>query len=229
MDDQLLPPVLEADQIEKAFYKPTKVPILKSISLKVFSGDVIAIMGRSGEGKSTLLHILGTLEPPCGGLLKIANKNVSSSNTNAIRNRHIGFIFQSFHLLEDYTVLDNVLMPARIARLPVHKGSEAYLRAIDLLELVGLSHRIHFSSKLLSGGEKQRASIARALCNEPDIILADEPSGNLDHRNSEAIHELLLNLAAKEKKTVVVVTHNNDLANVCQKRYTLQDGVLFPS
>ncbi len=185
-------------------------------------------MGRSGEGKSTLLHILGTLEKPCQGTLEIADQDADSFNKTILRNRHIGFIFQSFHLLEDCTTLENVLMPAKIARRSVKPHSEAREHALHLLNQVGLSDRIHYNVKQLSGGEKQRAAIARALCNDPDIILADEPSGNLDRQNAEIIYEILFSFVEKRNKALIAVTHDTVLANRCQTRYQLQNGILSP-
>ncbi|MBA3957512.1 MAG: ABC transporter ATP-binding protein [Parachlamydiaceae bacterium] len=217
---------LHANNLRKSFFHPIAVDVLKEINLTVHHGEAIAITGRSGQGKSTLLQLLGTLEDPCGGILEIAGKKVASNNKSAIRNRHLAFIFQSFHLLEDYTALDNVLMPARIARKKVSKHSQAYQHGMHLLERVGLSDRAHFNSKLLSGGEKQRVAIARALCNDPDIILADEPSGNLDKQTASNIHHLLLEFARQENKSVVIVTHDPDLASLCDQQYVLQDGLL---
>lgn len=220
--------VLKAENLHKSFYTPAQVTILKGIYLEALRGDSIAIMGRSGEGKSTLLHILGTLEQPCKGSLTIAGHDVSHFNKAKIRSHHIGFIFQSFHLLEDYTVLENVLMPARIARTNIRKGSAMHQKAEHLLETVGLADRATFHTKLLSGGEKQRVAIARALCNDPDLILADEPSGNLDRQTSIGIHDLLLNFAKKNNKTLIVVTHDQELAKCCDHVYFLQEGVLHP-
>lgn len=221
-------PILQAHQIHKTFGHPVKIPIIKGIDFSIYPGEAIAIVGRSGEGKSTLLHLLGTLETPCQGTLTIANQVVSSSNKAKIRNHHIAFIFQSFHLLEDYTAIDNVLMPARIARQSVSKGSAAYKRGYELLEQVGLSDRAHFHTKLLSGGEKQRIALARALCNDPDLILADEPSGNLDKQTASQIHALLLNFVKQSNKSVIIVTHDPELAALCDKQYRLQDGLLHP-
>jgi lipoprotein-releasing system ATP-binding protein len=219
--------VLRAKCLSKTFLKPIVVDVLKEISLDVKRGEILAIMGKSGEGKSTLLHILGTLEKPTGGELEICGKNVQDAFLPSLRNQHIGFIFQSFNLLEDYTTLDNVLMPAKIARIPVHKGSTTYNKALTLLDQVGLSSRKGFLAKLLSGGEKQRAAIARALLNDPDLILADEPSGNLDHTNSQTVHELLINSAKKWQKTVLIVTHDRELAALCDRTLLLKDGLLY--
>jgi len=216
--------ILSASQLHKVFYDPAKLEILRNVSLEIYKGETIAITGASGEGKSTLLHILGTLENPCSGSIKIAGQKVTKSNAAKIRNLHIGFIFQSFHLLEDYTTIENVLMPARIARKNTQIGSEAYERGQTLLKKVGLADRAQFHTKLLSGGEKQRVAIARALCNDPDIILADEPSGNLDHNNSAHIHELLLNLASEQQKTLIIVTHDRELASLCKRHFYLKNG-----
>lgn len=222
-----MPPILTAKNLKKAFKFPQKVDILKDVSLEVHPGESVAITGRSGQGKSTLLQILGTLENACEGSITIANKTVNAWNKSLIRNKHLAFVFQSFHLLEDYTALENVLMPAKIAKLPCHIGSEAYNHALELLERVGLSDRALFNTKLLSGGEKQRVAIARALCNNPDIILADEPSGNLDKTNAAHIHQLLLDYVTKEGKTLIVVTHDPDLANLCSSQYCLDQGTLI--
>lgn len=218
--------VLSAKNIKKTFYDPKKVEILKNIQLEAYAGETIAIMGRSGEGKSTLLQILGTLEPACSGSLNIAGEEVSSFNKTRIRGKSIGFIFQSFHLLEDYTVLENVLMPGYIAREDPKKGGPLRNKAHKLLESVGLADRINYSTKLLSGGEKQRTAIARALCNDPELILADEPTGNLDKKTAEGIQDLLLDFAKNKGKTLILVTHDKELANLCDKQYFLNNGQL---
>jgi lipoprotein-releasing system ATP-binding protein len=215
--------ILKARNISKSFKSPTETTILKNISLEIKAGETVAIMGKSGEGKTTLLHILGTLEPATKGSLEICGLAATSSNWNYLRNQKIGFIFQAYNLLEDYTVLENVLMPAKIAH---QDGPIARQRALELLQEVGLSHRADFPAKLLSGGEKQRASIARAFLNDPALILADEPSGNLDHANSKIIYNLLLGAAQKRGKALIVVTHDRELAALCQKTYSLLDGVI---
>lgn len=219
-------PVLEARQIVKSFAHPATVDLLRGISLQVHAGESIAIMGRSGEGKSTLLQILGTLDAPCQGSIHIAGVAVNRTNADQVRNSHIGFVFQAFNLLEDYSALDNVLMPARIARRNTARGSEAYERACQALERAGLAHRMHFNAKLLSGGEKQRVGIARALANQPTLLLADEPSGNLDRHHAQIIQTLLLSSARDDGKAVVIVTHDNELARCCDRQYQLQEGRL---
>lgn len=225
-DTNAMKVVLKAVGLKKSFHTPAKVEILKNIDLFVSRGETVAIMGRSGEGKSTLLQILGTLETPCDGYLEIDGEPVSNFNKSKLRNKKLAFVFQSFHLLEDYTAIDNVLMPARIARQTATQGSAMYQRACDLLDLVGLSDRKDFNTKLLSGGEKQRVAIARALCNDPDIILADEPSGNLDRQTARQIHDLLLDYVQANNKTLIVVTHDSELADLCKKTYRLSDGRL---
>lgn len=209
--------MLKARQITKRF---DQVELLSGIDLEVSRGESLAIVGASGEGKSTLLHILGTLEPPTSGTVTIEGELVTPCNAAYLRSHKIGFVFQHFHLLEEYSVLDNILMPARIARKPLD-----YDRAKALLEQVGLSHRTHYPAKQLSGGEKQRASLARALCNDPPLILADEPTGNLDHNTAALIHDLLLSLTAD--KTLIVVTHNLAFADRCSRRLSLSGGALW--
>jgi lipoprotein-releasing system ATP-binding protein len=225
-DDSIL---LQASHLTKTFYTPAQIPILRDIHLQVQAGESVAIVGRSGEGKSTLLQILGTLEEPCSGSLKIAGQEVKRSNRTMIRNQNIGFVFQSFHLLEDYTALENVLMPARIARYSITKGSRAEKRAWELLDQVGLTERAHFHTKLLSGGEKQRVALARAMCNDPCLILADEPSGNLDRQTAQLIHSILLEFAKDPSKALIIVTHDEELAKLCSSRFELKNGELIKS
>lgn len=218
--------VLEAINLSKTFKNPTKISILENLHLKVEKGETVAIKGRSGEGKSTLLQILGTLDSQTSGTLSILGQKVSMFNKSKIRSENLGFIFQSFHLLEDYTALENVLIPAKIARKPTEKGSPSYKRALNLLEQVGLLDRAHFNAKLLSGGEKQRVSIARALSNDPDILLADEPSGNLDKETAKVIHDLLIHFAKDQNKSLIVVTHDDLLASLTDTNYILHEKKL---
>ena len=219
--------ILKATSITKKFKGPQDVTVLDGISLEVHPSDTIAIVGKSGEGKTTLLHILGTLDAPTSGTVEVCGEIATPQKSPLLRNSHIGFVFQAYHLLEECTVLENVLMPARIGKLDIRPGSPAYLRALELLQEVGLSERAHFPAKLLSGGEKQRVAIARALINNPSIILADEPSGNLDHAHSAVIYDLLLTEARSRNKALVVVTHDLTLASQCKKTYSLQDGKLL--
>ncbi|NGX55391.1 MAG: Lipoprotein-releasing system ATP-binding protein LolD [Chlamydiae bacterium] len=220
----IMEPILQAKKICKCFTRPTRVDVLKDVSLELYPGQSVAIMGASGEGKSTLLHILGTLEAPDSGDLLIAGISAAHNPTPLLRNRHIGFIFQGYNLLENYTTIQNILMPALISGKPIHKGTPAYQRALELLGKVDLEDRAEFSTKLLSGGEKQRVAIARALCNDPGIILADEPSGNLDHQTSKMIHDLLLHCCKDLSKALIVVTHDRELASLCDKTVQLCNG-----
>lgn len=218
--------VVKAEALCKSYLGGQHVSVLNNVSLVILEGETIAILGPSGVGKSTLLNILGTLEQPTSGSLEIGAININKANLSALRNHHIGFIFQSYHLLEEYTALENVLMPAHIARKSTKEHSPAKLRALMLLEKVGMSHRAHFLTKLLSGGEKQRIALARAFCNDPELILADEPTGNLDEYNSKLIHRLLIDCAKSFKKALVVVTHDQELAKLCDRRFLLKEGVL---
>lgn len=220
-------PLLKAAHIHKTFYDPETVVILEDISLEIYRGESVAIVGRSGEGKSTLLHILGTLEDPCHGELFIADEKVTLYNKSSLRNEKMGFVFQSFHLLEDYTALENVLMPARIARRPTGLHSEARETALQLLDQVGLYSRAHFRTTLLSGGEKQRVALARALCNDPLLIFADEPTGNLDRHHAELINQQLLNFAHHQSKGLLIVTHDEALASLCTKQFELKNKMLY--
>lgn len=214
--------ILSAKNIHKTFTN-RESPILSGVSLEVSPGESHAITGASGEGKTTLLHILGTLESFDQGDLSILGNSIQAKDNSLIRNQHIGFIFQFYNLLEDFSLLENILIPIRIARKPL---DNYLIKAKSLLEEVGLKDQLHQKAKTLSGGEKQRAAIARALINNPDLILADEPSGSLDHKNSEIIHELLLDLVKKSKKSLVLVTHDEELAALCDNRYLLRDQLL---
>ncbi len=216
---------LKADALSKSFNTDH---VLKNVCLSIEKGNSVAITGRSGSGKSTLLHILATLEVPCSGSITICGKAVTKDNCTLFRSKHIGFVFQSFHLLDDFSLIDNVLMPAKIARKNTNEGSDIYLRAERLLDKVGLSHKKHSMTKVLSGGEKQRACLARALCLSPDILFADEPTGNLDNYHASVISELLFNLVKEEKTTLILVTHDLDLASLCNKTFHLKDGFLHP-
>jgi lipoprotein-releasing system ATP-binding protein len=218
--------ILVAQHLKKSFFDPKRLDVLSDISLILRAGESIAIRGRSGEGKTTLLHILGTLETPDSGNLTIANIPATKRNACRLRQKFIGFIFQAFNLLEDFTTLDNVLMPARVARLPTDQNSAAYQNAINHLREVDLLDRAQTRAKLLSGGERQRVAIARALCNDPALILADEPSGNLDRGNAQRIGELLMRCVKSKNKSLILVTHDLELASLCDHQYLLKDGCL---
>ncbi|MDB6081728.1 MAG: lolD [Chlamydiia bacterium] len=220
-------PLLIAEKVTKRFKEPTPIEILKGIDFALYSGKSAAIVGKSGEGKTTLLHILGTIDTPSDGVISIAGIEITEQNRDQIRNQEIGFIFQGFHLLSDYTALDNVLMPLKIGRQATAKGSLQYKRGCDLLEMVGLQDRMHHQATMLSGGERQRVAIARAFINNPKIILADEPTGNLDHQTAEEIETLLLRCVKAEDKGLLVVTHNLKLANLLDACYELESGHLY--
>lgn len=220
-------PILEAIELKKSYQTPHLFSVLNGINLTLFKGQSVAIIGKSGEGKSTLLHLLGTLDNPTSGTLKICGQSVqdaSSETLATLRNLKIGFIFQSWNLLEEYTLLDNLLMPVKISGN--YNEKTASEKALQLLDYVGLSHRKSFLAKTLSGGEKQRAAIARAFMNDPSLILADEPSGNLDSASSKQIHQLLIDSSKKFNKALIIVTHDRDLAALCDMQYLLEGGLL---
>lgn len=221
--------VLVAHNIKKSFSSPEKIEILKGVNLTISPCETIAVVGASGTGKSTLLHILGTLESPSEGQLSLFGNFLKQHDISHLRSKKIGFVFQSGNLLEDETLLDNLLIKAKIARKSIHRNSPAYLEALELLEKVHLKHRKDFLVKHLSGGEKQRAAIARALINDPSLILADEPTGNLDTNTSKQIQDLLLNCCKQLKKSLIVVTHDHDFANKCDRKMILADGILLNS
>jgi lipoprotein-releasing system ATP-binding protein len=186
----------------------------------------VSIVGASGAGKSTLLHIIGTLDPFDQGEVVINNQNIKGFNDQKLsdfRNRNIGFVFQFHHLLPEFTALENVCIPAFISG----KGrSEAEKRSKELLEMLGLGDRLEHKPAELSGGEQQRVAVARALVNNPAVVLADEPSGNLDSKSSEELHRLFFSLREKLGQTFVIVTHNNELANMADRKLTIKDGVI---
>ena len=214
--------IVEAEEITMTYPGSPPVEVLKGATLAVEAGETVAIMGKSGEGKSTLLHILGTLEKPTSGKLLIRDQPLEQQAVAEVRNTQIGFIFQAYHLLEDFSVLDNVLMPLKIGRKKVNEEA-----GIALLEEVGLKGKENALAKHLSGGEKQRVAIARALSCDPALILADEPTGNLDRTHSEEIQQLLLDSAKKRNKALIVVTHDAEFAKECDRLLLLKGGRLY--
>lgn len=200
--------------------------ILNGVQLQVARGEMIAVVGTSGAGKSTLLHVLGALDRPTEGRVVVEGESLegrSDEELAAIRNRKIGFVFQFHHLLREFSALENVMMPARIAG---RDPAASRRRAEELLTLVGLGARMHHRPAELSGGEQQRTAVARALAMDPVLLLADEPSGNLDHGNAERLHDLLAELARELEIGMVVVTHNRSLAARADRVLLLEDGVL---
>lgn len=216
-------PLLQAQKLSYSFYNPTEVEILKEVTLSLDASESIAIVGPSGSGKSTLLHLLGGLDEPTKGRLLLEGVPFRKRELPRMRNQKIGFIFQSFFLIERATALHNVMLPGLIGRKSSRKIRQ---RAEELLALVGLTDRIAHPARLLSGGEKQRVALARALCNEPILLLADEPSGNLDQKNSALIHNLLLSLVKEKQIALICVTHDPQLAALCDRSLLLQDGHL---
>ena len=209
------------------FKKYDSLQVLKGIDLEIKRGEIVSIVGASGAGKSTLLHILGTLDSADQGKLTIAGVEISSLKDKKIaqfRNQKIGFVFQAHHLLPEFTALENVMMPALISGLskPV-----ALKKAITLLDQLGISNRGEHRPSELSGGEQQRVAVARALVNSPAVIFADEPSGNLDSASAQSLHKLFFELRTTLNQTFVIVTHNNELAAMADRKLTIKDGMCF--
>ncbi len=203
------------------------VEVLKGIDLSIKKGEIVAIVGKSGAGKTTLLQIIGTLLPADKGIVEINGTQVSKLREKALakfRNQNLGFVFQSHQLLPEFTALENVLIPGLIANQP-RKNIEN--KAKDILAFLKLDHRLGHKPKELSGGEQQRIAVARALINEPEVILADEPSGNLDTHNKEELHQLFFTLREKFNQTFVIVTHDMSLAKMSDRIITMQDGLII--
>jgi len=216
--------MLQARGIKKSY---GNLQILKGVDLDVKRGEIITIIGASGAGKSTLLHVIGTLDQPDHGTVRLNNVDVhtlSSKKMSAFRNEQIGFIFQFHHLLPEFTALENICIPAFIAG---KSKNDAENKAFELLELLGLSDRANHKPSEMSGGEQQRVAVARAMVNDPAIILADEPSGNLDSNNAENLHHLFFNLRDTLNQTFVIVTHNENLANLADRKVLMKDGQII--
>lgn len=217
--------MLKADNITKKY---SNLQVLKGVHLMVEKGEIISIVGSSGAGKSTLLHILGTLDRPDTGEVSISGQAVSAlsdSRLSAFRNTHIGFVFQFHHLLPEFTALENVCIPGWIAG--VESKKQVGENARKILKQMGLSERLHHKPGALSGGEQQRVAVARALINRPHVILADEPTGNLDSANAKELHELFFALRDQFQQTFVIATHNEALASLSDRQLQMKDGKLM--
>ena len=222
-------PILQVERLGKTYMLgKAAIPVLRDVSLAVRAGEVISIIGASGSGKSTLLHILGALDQPSGGTVRFQGRDLyalSAAQRTVVRSRHIGFVFQFYHLLPELDVLENVMLPALSA---AGNGAPAGMRdrAQSLLEAVGLAGRANHLPMELSGGEQQRAALARALMNHPDLVLADEPTGNLDSVTGGQVLEFLFALTRGEGRTLILVTHNITVARLCDRVLELKDGRL---
>lgn len=215
--------MLKATAIHKSY---GNLDILKGVDLQVEKGEIVAIVGASGAGKSTLLNILGTLDKPDSGQLFFNKHEISKLNSKQLsqfRNRKIGFVFQFHHLLAEFSALENICIPAFIAGTA---KAQAEKRAMELLDLLGLSDRGAHKPNQLSGGEQQRVAVARALVNNPDLIFADEPSGNLDSANAMELHELFIKLRKEYNQTFVIVTHNEQLSDLSDRKVLMKDGLI---
>ncbi len=214
--------MIEASQINKSF---GSLQVLKGIDLKIQDGEIISIVGPSGAGKTTLLQIIGTLSKPDSGTITFNGTNLSTlkeKHLSDFRNKQIGFVFQFHHLLPEFTALENVCIPAFIAK---KSKKEAEEKAKEILSFLKLADRLDHKPNELSGGEQQRVAVARALINDPDVIFADEPSGNLDTQNKEELHNLFFSLRDKYNPSIVIVTHDNELADKADRKLTLKDGM----
>ncbi len=200
------------------------VEVLKGVDIDIQKGEVVSIVGPSGSGKSTLLHILGTLDKADKGFVKMNNTEINSLSAKklaAFRNKHIGFVFQFHHLLPEFTALENVCIPGWLAG---RKKKEVEIRAKELLQMLNLGHRMENKPNAMSGGEQQRVAVARALINNPDIVFADEPTGNLDSANAKELHQLFFDLKHKFNQTFLIVTHNEELAGLSDRVLHMKDG-----
>jgi ABC-type lipoprotein export system ATPase subunit len=221
---------ITAELVTKVYHlEHTRIDVLKGVTMNVNPGETVSIMGASGAGKSTLLHTLGGLDRPTTGTVHLDGENiydVKSTRRNQLRALVFGFVFQAFHLLPELDVLDNITLPALSQRGSLRRREEIRARGRELLQAVGLGHRMNHRPLEMSGGEQQRASIARALMNRPHYIFADEPTGNLDSDTGQHVLDILFGLIKGAGTSLVIVTHNHDVANRCQTRLLLKDGGL---
>lgn len=204
-----------------------KLQVLKGVSFEIKKGEIVSIVGASGAGKTTLLQLIGTLDKADSGTINFLNTDTASLKNKELakfRNKNIGFVFQFHHLLPEFTALENVCIPGFLSSTPKKQVEK---RATELLDMLGLKKRMNHKPSELSGGEQQRVSVARALINDPEVILADEPSGNLDSKNAEELHNLFFSLRDKFDKTFVIVTHNEKLSDMSDRKLVMKDGVII--
>lgn len=216
--------MIKAENITKSF---GDLQVLKGINIEIKKGEIVSIVGASGAGKTTFLQILGTLDKPDSGRIIFNNIDVHGLNEKPLsrfRNQNIGFVFQFHHLLPEFTALENVCIPAFVARVPKNKAESS---ANEILTFLKLENRLDHKPNELSGGEQQRVAVARALVNDPEVILADEPSGNLDTQNKKELHELFFTLREKYNQTFVIVTHDINLAKMADRKLTIKDGKII--
>lgn len=223
--------ILKSENIIKSYHKTKqgKIEVLKNVSLSIEPNKITVIVGASGAGKSTLLHILSGLDTPDSGKVIVKETDISilkDKELSKFRNKNIGFIFQFHHLLPEFTALENAIMPMLIDGVSYSKAEK---RGLELLNNLGLENRIDHKPAELSGGEQQRVAVARAMANNPDIIFADEPTGNLDTANSEVMHQIFNDLKVKEKKTLLIVTHNPNLVSIADTVIEMKDGIIISS
>src|SRR5580692_9107001 len=214
-------PILSSRNIHKYY---GALHVLQGVDLDIHAGEIVSMVGPSGSGKSTLLHILGTLDEPAEGEIRLKNMELHSlkgKSLAAFRNRHIGFVFQFHHLLPEFTALENVCIPGWIAG---RRKRDVEAEALELLQDLGVGHRVENKPGELSGGEQQRVAVARALINQPDIVFADEPTGNLDTANAKELHQLFFDLRKQFKQTFLIVTHNEELATMSDRLLHMKDG-----
>jgi lipoprotein-releasing system ATP-binding protein len=222
--------LIEADGLTKKYQiEKTSIDVLRGVSLSIGAGETVSIVGASGAGKSTLLHILGGLDRPTSGHVLYKGEDLyglSESRRTEVRALRIGFVFQAYHLLPELDITDNVMLPAMSRSGAVRRSGELRKRAVELLGQVGLGHRATHRPYELSGGEQQRAAMARALMNEPEVVLADEPTGNLDSKTGQVVLDYLFDLTRGRRHTLILVTHNDAVAKLCDRTLTLTDGKL---
>jgi lipoprotein-releasing system ATP-binding protein len=221
-------PILRVSGLKKTYSKNgVDINVIKGINVDINEGDLITIMGPSGAGKSTFLHILGTLDKPTEGDILFRDRNVkgfTEDEESKFRNEKVGFVFQFYHLLQDFNVIENIMMPLLIRRL---SQAEAMSKADAFLDIMGLRNRRHHKPGELSGGEQQRVAIARALVNEPEIILADEPTGNLDRKTGREVLDYLLSVNERLSSTLILVTHDPEIGDIGERKMKMVDGELF--